>query len=48
MSAKPLKLSDLDQIINISDDDLFLISDYDNGECISKKMTVKQIVDHIC
>ena len=39
MAEKPKKLSDLDQIENISGDDLFLVSDFDDGACISKKMT---------
>jgi hypothetical protein len=39
--ATPKKISELEQIKNISGDDLFLISDYDNNECISKKITVE-------
>ena len=48
MAEKPKKLSDLDQIENISGDDLFLVSDFDDGACISKKMTMAQAVGYIC
>lgn len=48
MAEKPKKLSDLDQIENISGDDLFLVSDFDGGACISKKMTMSQVVGYIC
>ena len=40
MAEEPKKLSDLEQIENISGDDLLLVSDYDAGACVSKKMTM--------
>ena len=38
---KPFKISDLPEISNISDDDLFIVSDYDAEKCTSKKMTIE-------
>lgn len=47
MAETPKKISELPQIQNISNDDLLLVSDYDNGSCLSRKMTMKQLVQHI-
>lgn len=47
MAEKPKKISELPQIQNISNDDLLLVSDYDNGSCLSRKMTIKQLVQYI-
>lgn len=43
MAETPKKISELQQIENISDDDLLLVSDYDNGKCLSRKMTMQQL-----
>ena len=40
---KTFKVSQLTQISNIDDSDLLLVSDYDSGKCITKKMTMKQV-----
>ena len=50
MAEKPQKLSKLPEILadEISDNDLLLVSDYDaSGKCVSKKMTMAQIVKYI-
>ena len=50
MAEKPQKLSKLPEILadEISDNDLLLVSDYDaSGRCVSKKMTMAQIVKYI-
>ena len=50
MAEKPQKLSKLPEISadEISDNDLLLVSDYDaSGRCVSKKMTMAQIVKYI-
>lgn len=50
MAEKPKKLSDLPEISadEISDNDLLLVSDNDaSGRCVSKKMTMAQIVKYI-
>ena len=50
MAEKPQKLSDLPEILadEISDNDLLLVSDKDaSGRCVSKKMTMAQIVKYI-
>ena len=50
MAEKPQKLSDLPEIlaVEISDNDLLLVSDKDaSGRCVSKKMTMAQIVKYI-
>ena len=44
---KPFKISDLPEISNISDDDLFIVSDYDAEKCTSKKMTIEQLTSYI-
>ena len=50
MAEKPQKLSKLPEISadEISDNDLLLVSDYDaSGRCVSKKMTMEQMVKYI-
>lgn len=50
MAEKPQKLSELPEISadEISDNDLLLVSDNDaSGRCVSKKMTMAQIVKYI-
>ena len=50
MAEKPQKLSELPEISaeEISDNDLLLVSDNDvSGGCVSKKMTMAQIVKYI-
>ena len=50
MAEKPQKLSKLPEISadEISDNDLLLVSDYDaSGRCVSKKMTMAQMVKYI-
>lgn len=50
MAEKPQKLSKLPEISadEISDNDLLLVSDYDaSGKCVSKKMTMAQMVKYI-
>ena len=50
MAEKPQKLSKLPEILadEISDNDLLLVSDYDaSGRCVSKKMTMAQMVKYI-
>jgi len=43
MAEIPKKVSELDKIENISDDDLFFVSDKDGESCTSKKMELKQL-----
>lgn len=47
MAETPKKISELPQIRNISTDDLLLVSDYDNGKCLSRKMTMQQLVSYV-
>lgn len=50
MAEQPRKLSELPDIVaeEISGDDLLLVSDNDaSGGCVSKKMTMAQIVKYI-
>ena len=47
MAEIPKKISELPQIRNISTDDLLLVSDYDNGKCLSRKMTMQQLAEFI-
>lgn len=41
------KISHLPEIKNIDSEDLFLISDYENGRCFSKKLSVGHLMDYI-
>ncbi len=45
--TKVIKVSDLEQIANIDNKDLLLISDIEGSSCISKKMTIGQLVGQI-
>ena len=36
----PKKITELDKISDISPDDLLLVSDYEGGKCLSKRMTI--------
>ena len=47
MAEIPKKVSELDKIENISDDDLFFVSDKDGESCTSKKMELKQLTQYI-
>lgn len=47
MAEKPRKISELPKIQNISNDDLLLVSDWDGGKCLSKKMSIQQFVQYI-
>ena len=47
MATNTFKISELPLIQNIEDEDLFLVSDYENGSCYTRKMTVKQIIDKV-
>lgn len=47
MAEKPRKISELPRIQNISNDDLLLVSDWDGGKCLSKKMSIQQFVQYI-
>lgn len=44
---KTFKISELSQIQSIDDNDLLLVSDYDNGACYSRKMTIAQLVQKV-
>ena len=35
------------KITDISLDDLLLVSDYNSGKCLSKRMTIRQLLDYI-
>ena len=43
----PKKITELDKISDISLDDLLLVSDYEGGKCLSKRMTMQQLVDYV-
>lgn len=45
--SKPFKISDLPKISHISDDDLLLVSDYDNRKCTSKSIDMSQIASYV-
>lgn len=44
-TSKSFKISQLPEMLssNISDDDLLMVSDYNDGECKSKKLTFNQL-----
>lgn len=44
---KVIKVSELQQIQNIDRKDLMLVSDIEGESCISKKMTMGQLIDKI-
>lgn len=46
-TEKTFKISQLKEIENIDDEDLFLVSDYENGKCYTKKLTMKKLLDAI-
>ena len=41
---KTFKLSQLEEIENLDDKDLFLVSDYEGGKCYTKKLTMKKLL----
>lgn len=43
----PKKITELDKISDISLDDLLLVSDYEGGKCLSKRMTIQQLIDYV-
>lgn len=44
-SEKTFKISQLKEITNLDDEDLFLVSDYEQGKCYTKKITKKALMD---
>ena len=43
----PKKITELDKISDIRPDDRLLVSDYDGGKCLSKRMTIQQLIDYV-
>ena len=43
----PKKITELNKISDISPDDLLLVSDYEGGKCLSKRMTIQQLIDYV-
>ena len=43
----PKKITELDKISDISLDDLLLVSDYEGGKCLSKRMTMQQLINYV-
>ena len=41
---KTFKISQLEEIQNLDDKDLFLISDYEGGKCYTKKLTMGKLL----
>lgn len=41
---KTFKISQLEEIENLDDKDLFLVSDYEGGKCYTKKLTMKKLL----
>ena len=41
---KTFKISQLEEIDNLDDKDLFLVSDYEGGKCYTKKLTMKKLL----
>lgn len=44
---KTFKISQLEEIENLDDKDLFLVSDYEGGKCYTKKLTMKKLLNVI-
>ena len=44
---KTFKISQLEEIQNLDDKDLFLVSDYEGGKCYTKKLTMKKLLNVI-
>ena len=44
---KTFKISQLEEISNLDDKDLFLVSDYEGGKCYTKKLTLKKFLTTI-
>ena len=44
---KTFKISQLEEIQNLDDMDLFLVSDYVGGKCYTKKLTMKKLLNVI-
>lgn len=42
---KTFKISQLEEIENLDDKDLFLVSDYEGGKCYTKKLTMKKLLN---
>lgn len=43
-TEKTFKISQLEEIENLDDKDLFLVSDYEGGKCYTKKLTMKKLL----
>ncbi len=44
-TEKTFKISQLEEIENLDDKDLFLVSDYEGGKCYTKKLTMKKLLN---
>lgn len=44
---KTFKISQLKEISNLDDEDLFLVSDYEGGKCYTKKLTYKMLMNKL-